>query len=144
MKRTAIALIASTVVAAGVITAAELAWQGEECFQYDVSVESYVICGTPEHIEDEQRARGKEMAESAVGFLDNPVASCKSRAFAQAEMFDWPERYRTAYIEGCQSAVIPKVAIGKDSNITPSWEEKRAILQAAVEKFCQEERRCTK
>lgn len=79
-------------------------WLGdrETCFSYDVTAKASLICGTPAHVESEQRRRGREMAQSAVGILADPIGMCLQRAATQAKMNGWPDRYRDAYADGCE------------------------------------------
>jgi hypothetical protein len=96
----------SAAVVALVLTAAGTAvWiitpGGEKCFHYDVLVDSYVICGTPSYIEQEQERRGKEMRDAYVGEHD-PETMCLERAEAQSYLNSWPNEYREAYERGCK------------------------------------------
>jgi hypothetical protein len=80
-----------------------------ECFQYDSTVESYTICGTPNEIVAIQFRRGREFKQSVVNSnargweMGDPEALCLTRAATQAEMHDWPPRYLAAYEEGCRA-----------------------------------------
>lgn len=95
-------LVALAAIVTGVLVVSDWAQDRERCFQYDVLVAD-TICGTPDEIDTEQRRRGREMAQSAVGVLEDPVGMCVLRSGAQAEMHDWPDRYREAYADGCRS-----------------------------------------
>lgn len=93
-------LVCLILLAAGVLGISN-AMNRDRCFQYDVTVDSATICGSPEHIDSEQFRRGREMVRSARGVLEDPYGMCLQRAAAQAKMHGWPDRYRDAYINGC-------------------------------------------
>ena len=101
MKRVLLAVVVLS-AATGAVFAYRAAEADSNCFEYD-RMTNAKICGTPEHIEGQMRSRGFELAQSAGGQMVDPWEMCRTRATAQAEMHEWPDRYRDAFIQGCNA-----------------------------------------
>lgn len=110
-RRMAALGIATLAVVAGGVFAVQAT--RDHCFQYDRLVDGAEICGSQTEIEQQQFERGRAMAESAIsikagGSFGGPVEMCLLRAEVQAGMNDWPDRYRSAYANGCRAAGVVK------------------------------------